>query len=267
MTKVPEARALTESAVLDLFIVLDSASGPEEFMASAEAILINPNNQLVLPVSLGIPDMLTAAGTRAIDIDNAPLVHEYLGELKLANAADSRLWNYLALGTYRTYMEERWPLVASDTNKEAWKRRVRDRWLLPCGSITRGRLVRHGIARLWWVAHHTYLPHVTEGIAKDDPYAFTREVFRNEDRLNAIFDREVGAFPQIRAAVLDHVAHLGADATDKYLQRIMQYLTLVHGYRDVGALDAEGVNNLVNLAASHALAGSKKPVTESSSYG
>ncbi|MFC6671838.1 DUF6339 family protein [Marinobacterium aestuariivivens] len=257
MTKVPEVRALTESAVLDLFAQLESASEPEVFLASANAILTKTDNQLALPVSLGVPDMLKATGTRAVDIENAPCVHEYLGELKLANAADARLWNYLAFGTYRTYMEARWPLLASDSDRDAWKRRVKDRWMLPIGSITRGRLVRHGIARLWWVAHLTYSPHATEGIAKDDPYAYTREVFRSEDRLNAIFDREVGAFPHVRAAVLDHAANLGAEATDKYLHRVMQYLTLVHGYRDVGALDAEGINNLVSLAAAHALAGAQ----------
>ncbi len=251
-----EARALTDSAVLDLYRELDLASSPEDFLARADAILSNPKNQLALPVRLGAPDTLVAKGTRSVDIDNAPIVHEYLGELKLADAADARLWNFLALGTYRSYMEDRWPLDLSGSSGDAWKGRVKDRWLLHSGSITRGRLVRHGIARLWWVAHLTYEPHAVDGIAKDRPHAYTREVFKSEDRLNAIFDREVGAFRLVRAAVLDHAASLGTKATDKYLHRIMQYLTLVHGYRDVGVLDTDGVKNLVKYAAKHAVAGS-----------
>jgi hypothetical protein len=50
-------------------------------------------------------------------------------------------------------------------------------------------------------------------------------------------------------AVLDHAADLGKNATDKYLHKIMQYLTLVHGYRDVGVLDLSAVRELVGMAA------------------
>ena len=200
-------------------------------------------------MSLGLPDALRVTGNRGVDIDNAPRVHEYIGEMDRANAADPRLWAFLAFGTYRDYMEKRWPLELSETDSENWKRRARDRWLLPIGRVTRGRLVRHGIARLWWVAHLTYTTNANEGIAKEDPYAYTREVFKSEDRLNAIFDREVGAVPEIVTSLLDHAASLGADATDKYLHRIMQYLALTNGYRDVGMLDAQALRDLVGIAA------------------
>lgn len=240
---IKEARALSESALLDLSNALKSASSPDEFFANAEAIVVNPKNHLPLPVNLGEPEKLSVDGNRALDVDNAPRVHEYLGEMDRANAADARLWTYLAFGTYREYMEKRWPL-----NTANWKGRVKDRWLLQSGSVTRGRLVRHGIARLWWVSHLTYTT-VNKGIAKDDAYAYTREVFKSEDRLNAIFDREVGAFPTVTLAVLDHAASLGATATDKYIQRIMQYLTLVNGYSDIGALDASALNDLIKIAS------------------
>ena len=242
---IPEARALSESALLELFNSLNSASSPDEFLSNADAILANPKNHLPLPVNLGKPDILSVVGNRAVDVDNAPRVHEYLGEMDRANASDARLWTYLAFRTYREYMEKRWPLK----NMAKWKERVKTRWLLHDGSVTRGRLVRHGIARLWWVAHLTYETLSNEGISKDDPYAYTREVFKSEDRLNAIFDREVGAFPTVITAVLNHAASLGAKATDKYLQRIMQYLTLINGYRDVGMLDSPTMSELVKTAS------------------
>ncbi|WP_286694899.1 DUF6339 family protein [Spongiibacter sp. UBA1325] len=251
MTKpIPEARALSESALLDLASALQEASTPVAFLASADAIIVKPDNLLPLPVSLGVPDTLNVEGSRAKDIDNAPRVHDYLGEIDRANASDARLWTYLAFGTYRDYMEKRWPLVDAGN----WKGRVKDRWLLPNGFVTRGRLVRHGIARLWWVSHLTFTLGAEDGIAKDDPYAYTKEVFRREDRLNAIFDREVGAFPTVMKAVLDHAASLGARASDKYLQRVMQYLTLISGYRDVGMLDIAGLRELVEIAALRASA-------------
>jgi len=246
---MPEARAITESTLLDIFNALETAVNPEEFFSSVDAIITKSDNQLPLPVSHGTPDPLKVEGTRAVDVENAPLVHQYLGEMDRANASDARLWSYLALATYRSYMEKRWPLVVSSVDADAWKRRVRDRWILHTGSVTRGRLVRHGIARLWWVSHLTYDRMASEGIAKNDPYAYAREVFKSEDRLNAIFDREVGAYPTVMRAVLDHAADLGNKATDKYLHKIMQYLTLVHGYRDIGILHFSEICGLVSMAA------------------
>lgn len=251
-TLVPEAKALTESALSDIFGALETAVKPEEFLAMVDAILANPKNILPLPVSLGLPDDLAVAGKRAVDVDNAARVHEYLGEMDRANASDARLWTYLAFGTFRDYMEKRWPLITDDSESDGWKRRVLDRWLLHNGSITRGRLVRHGISRLWWVAHLTFSPSAEDGIAQDDPYAYTKEVFKREDRLNAIFDREVGAFPTVATAVLDHAAALGDSATDKYVQSIMQYLTLINGYRDVGILDVGALNKLIDVASARA---------------
>ena len=244
------ARAITESALVDLFEVLDTEGTPEDFLAAADSIVVNPSNQLALPVSLGIPDGLSVEGSRSVDIENAPRVHEYFGEMDRANASDARLWTYLSFVTFRSYMEERWPLL-SDVD-DSWKSRVRDRWLLHNGSITRGRLVRHGIARLWWVAHLTYDPDSSSNATADDAYAYTKEVFKSEDRINALFDREVGAIPTVMKAVLTHAAELGTAAKDKYIQSIMRYLRLVNGYRDIGVLDQSTINNLVAIAAERA---------------
>lgn len=247
MTKTKhEAKALTESAVLDLFTALNEAASPADFLASADSIMAKSANVLPLPVSPGVPESIEAVGNRAIDVDNAPLVHEYLGEMDRANACDARLWTYLAFGTYRDYMEKRWPLEI-----DSWKGRVKDRWLLHVSSVTRGKLVRHGIARLWWVAHLTFAPGGEDGMAGDDAYAYTKEVFKSEDRINAIFDREVGAFPSIRRKVLEHANDIGSSATDKYLQRVMQYLTLVNGFRDLGVLEDSDLNELIDHAKSH----------------
>jgi len=242
-----EARAITESALLELFDALSSSTAPDDFFASADAIVAKPFNQLSLPVSHGIPNVLTVESKTGVDRENAPRVHEYLGEMDRANASDARLWVYLAFATYRSYMEKRWPLSPNDGG--SWKGRVRDRWLLHNGAITRGRLVRHGIARLWWVAHLTY--DCDSGTPREqlDGYALTQEVFKSEDRINALFDREVGAIPAVMKSVLNHAASLESAATDKYVQRIMRYLRLVNGYRDVGSLNQEVIEELVTTAS------------------
>lgn len=241
------ARALTHAALVALMEALNESAIPEDFLAAADAIIKNPSNLLQLPIDLGTPDTLTP-GTRndkGRDVDNAPLVYEYLGALDRSNASDRRLWTYLAFSTYRDYMEQRWPLSEVDN----WQSRVKDRWLMP--NATRGKLVRHGIARLWWVAALTYDPKKVHPLSQQtaDAFAYTREVFKNENRIIGFFDREVGAVPSIVRSVLEYACQDEANATDKNLDKLMRELTLVYGYRDIAVLDQHDARKLVAESA------------------
>ncbi|MBM6622267.1 DUF6339 family protein [Arthrobacter sp. JSM 101049] len=239
------ARSLTHQALVELQSALDAANTYEDFLAHADTIVHREENQLELPVELGAPEHLDATKVAGRDVQNAPLVYEYLGALDRANASDRRLWTFLAFSTYREYMENRWPLA----EVRNWKGRVRDRWLM--GNSTRGRLIRHGIARLWWVSSLTYDPQTKHPLAQaaGDPFAYTREAFKNEDRLNALFDREAGALPDLVRSVLEYATQGGPQATDKHLQVIMKEMTLVYGYRDISYLDADGLRSLVAESA------------------
>jgi hypothetical protein len=138
-------------------------------------------------------------------------------------------------------MEERWPLV-SDSN---WKNRVQTRWLLR--GTTRGRLVRHGTARLWWVTNLTYDAKCKYPLSKvnGDRYAYTRAVFRNEDRINALFDREAGAISSVVRSVLEHVGKNATYGRDDHMRALMKELTLVMGFRDLGVLSATDLDELI----------------------
>lgn len=243
------ARALTYPALIDMKAALDAAESPEDFLAAADDIIRRPENVLELPVDLGEAQQIAPTpGKSGVDVDNGPLVYEYLGAMDPANASDRRLWTYLAFGTYREYMEQRWA-IGSVGN---WKGRVEDRWLML--NATRGSLVRHGIARLWWVTSLTYDPKVEFPLsaASDDPFAYGRAVFRNEDRINALFDREAGALPPLVRAVLEHAAQAKEQATDGHIRALMKEVTLVYGYRDLGFLDADAIADLVkDLAHTH----------------
>jgi hypothetical protein len=142
-------------------------------------------------------------------------------------------------------MEKRWPLE----DIRSWKGRVQDRWLMLNSS--RGPLVRHGISRLWWVAALTYDAKKEYRLSKEagDAFAYTAEVFRNEDRLNALFDREAGALPDLVKAVLDHASQGGAYATDGHIRELMKEITLVYGYRDLSFLDRSALEALVAASA------------------
>lgn len=237
-------RALTYTALVELKNALDRSTTPEDFLAEADAIIGESDNLLELPFDTETPEALAAGspGESGRDVDNAPLVYEFLGALDRANASDRRLWTYLALDTYREYMEQRWPLVGVRN----WKGRAETRWLML--NATRGRLVRHGISRLWWIASLTYdagCQYPLSKLAGNDPFAYTRAVLQNEDRVNALFDREAGAIPALVRAVLEHAANDEAKGTDDYIRALMKELTLVYGYRDVAVLDDHGLEALV----------------------
>lgn len=236
------AKALTHAALTALKEALDQAQTPDDFLADADAIITNPANVLQLPFDSGTPDSLEpgSPGDSGRDVDNAPLVYEFLGALDRSNASDRRLWTFLAFATYRDYMEKRWPL----SEVSNWKSRVTDRWIMP--NATRGKLVRHGIARLWWVTSLTYDPKRDHMLSSgSDPFAYTREAFKNEDRIIQIFDREAGANPSLVRRVLEHAAQGGGYATDKHLVGLMKELTLVYGYRDIGVLNPETTQALI----------------------
>lgn len=241
------ARALTYKALVELKSALDAADSPNDFLAEADAIIANEENLLELPLDLGSPEFLDAGSPNDTgrDVENAPRVYEYLGALDRANASDRRLWTFLALSTYREYMEKRWPLE----DLRSWKGRVQDRWLMLNSS--RGPLVRHGISRLWWVAALTYDPKKEHPLSKEtgNAFAYTAEVFRNEDRLNALFDREAGALPDLVKAVLEHASQGGIYSTDGHIREVMKEITLVYGYRDLSFLEKSAFEALVAASA------------------
>ncbi|WDF35078.1 DUF6339 family protein (plasmid) [Arthrobacter agilis] len=241
------AHALTFEALVLLTRALETSNSPEDFLAAADAIIAQPDNVLPLPFDTGQPESLTPGINRekSRDADNATKVYEFLGALDRANASDRRLWTYLAFSTYRDYMELRWPLTEGNN----WKGRVKRRWLML--NVSRGPLIRHGIARLWWISSLTYDPRYKFSLSKSsgDPFAYTREVFRNEDRLLSLFDREAGALPGVVRVVLEHAAQGGTYSTDKHLGSLMMELTLAYGYRDLGVLSSEDLQTLVAQAA------------------
>jgi len=238
MTDTTSAAALTEEALTQLRTALDDASDAADFLAEADYIVAQPEHQLALPTDLGAPEPLDTENVQGRDVDNGPKVYEYLGAMDRVNAADGRLWTFLAFSTYRSYMDARWPL----SGLRNWQSRVEDRWLIT--RPTRGRLIRHGIARLWWVTALTHDARCVHPLAahSKDPFAYTRAVLRNEDRILALFDREVGAASTVVRSILEHLEDGPKRASEQYVRDLMKEVTLVYGFRDLATLDADALN-------------------------
>lgn len=114
--------ALSRNALDLLAERLDSSETPDDFFAEADIIITDSANLLEMPFSI-LPEEDLTYGQEAA---NARIVYNAIGALDRANAADGRLWTYLALATFREYMEVRWPL----TRVKNWKSRAQTRWLM-----------------------------------------------------------------------------------------------------------------------------------------
>jgi hypothetical protein len=236
------ARAVTVSALNEIRTKLESADTCEEFLFAVDELLRDPANLLELRDDHGEADPLTIDSKTAMDVHNGPLVYEFLGAQDPSNASDPRLWAYLAFSTYRDYMESRWPLESVRN----WKGRVNSRWLVK--SAGRAGLIRHGIARLWWITSLTHDPKMQFplSVGAEDSFAYTRAVFRNEDRIQGLFEREAGSIRPLVRAVLEYADRGQTDVTDFHIRELMKEITLVYGYRDIEVLDDTQLRELVD---------------------
>lgn len=112
----------------------------------------------------------------------------------------------------------------------------------------RSALVRHGIARLWWIAEQTYDPQLKHPISAStkDPYAYTKLAFAREDRLLGIFDREAGQIPGLTFALLDHIAASPKHAAESYVRELLKEVKREYGYREVAVLDDGQLERLLD---------------------
>lgn len=242
------ARSLTDHALAEARRILHEAESPADFFAGADALLADPANTLALPVELELShDVGSNLGSSGTDAEAAVAIFEFLGPMAPANAADARLWSYLALVTFREYMSARWPLEG-----DSWKGRAEKRWLL---RATREGLTRHGIARLWWLMDLTHDPHLAEPLsqASGDPLAYGRAALANQDRVVSIFERELGAHSNLVRSVLEHLES-SPSRTGNYVKALMKELVLVAGYRDFAVVDRDGARAAVEEAGDTVMA-------------
>lgn len=226
------AAVLRKDAADRIWSALNEAHSVRQFIEEASGIVSDRANLLALPFETSpLAELETRADRARSETQNAIALYEALGAMPRVAAADERLWTYLALGPCRQYMESRWPLEAT----RSWKGRAQARWLIK--SPTYGTLIRHGIARLWWLAELTYDPDLRNPLSadKDDPWAYLRVALGNEDRIIAIFDRDTALNSSVRFALLEYCQRHNASESD--LRALMKEVTLAAGYQDLSAVD------------------------------
>lgn len=229
MDSVTTDRVFTMNALNLIHSCLDHSESVPDFFAEVDALASDSMNTLALPGTVEFTQALDPSD----DGQNAAMVYDAIGALDRSNAADPRRWTYMALKSHRDYMSARWSLETARN----WKGRARDRWLIV--NPTRRGLVRHGIARLWWSAELTRDTHMERALSHrtGDPYAYTRWLFESEDRVQAIFERELGSNSAVMWTVLesleaDSVSNKGQAAKD-----LAKEVRVLGAYRNLEVLD------------------------------
>lgn len=130
------------------------------------------------------------------DTDAIKLVYENMKNLPAVLASEEIMWAALSLSDkFWPYVRKRWLIDAVkkycgtyDLPKEQGQLAEFKKWLLDRIFFGKSPLMRHVLARLWWIGRMTYI----EG-ENEDPYRLTNFVMRSEAIVTAIFDRSQGA--------------------------------------------------------------------------
>lgn len=234
--------SIFSSAALDILVERSKeAQNLRDFWAEVDEMAKNPEYLLPYPapiefLSMPSPDM-------KLDSENAIIMLESLGYLNPADAADPRLWSYLALITFREYMQERWPI----DEKKDLRSQLTAHWLLR--KPGRRQLIRHGIARLWWIASLTHDPDLKFTVSKNtgDAFSFTRWVLKNQDRAKSIFERQLGSNPQVRAAIFEALYDSNATNLKNEIESVAQNLNLESGFRHLDLVDSSELIDLIEV--------------------
>lgn len=238
---------LTEDALNLLTYELRQNDNVADFFHAADEIAMDAKYRIPLPEALELPQELSSA--QKDDASNAIMLYEALGEMSPANAADSRLWTYLTFVGIRDYMEQRWdPNTSSNLNNY-----VRDHWLM--NSQSARIRVRNGAARLWWVTHLTVDHYFEHELSQEtnDPYAYTKWVFGNENRRQSLFERNIGRSPIVRWAAMETLGRDSSTDASNVTKRFFRRLNLQAGFQRLERLPEAELKTLMERTLQESL--------------
>lgn len=118
------------------------------------------------------------------DFENVRKIYDGLRNLSDSNAADERIWDALALKNFYPYVKYRW-----GKNGSIDEAAIRNKYLFGYGK--RRSLLRHAIARLWWIGRLTY------DEKRKDKYELTRFLCSHPDFLMHVLERSFSSNPRI----------------------------------------------------------------------
>lgn len=232
----------TTAALTALSIRLKTSEEPSEFFDFVDELASDPKSVLTIPVPIQWDQPLLPGG-KACEAANAVEVYNAIGPVNRVVASDPRLWSYLALVTHREYMAERWPW----DEDESFAAAINRRWLLT--ATTARILVRHGIARLWWIPNLTFDGDLQEPLSKmdNDPFAYSSWILQNENRRQYLFEGLIGRTPSLRWAAMRALVDAPEEVPASYAARkLAKSINLEAGFRNLQAMSEHSLESLVS---------------------
>lgn len=107
---------------------------------------------------------------------NAIKIHEKYKDLPLSLASSDHFWTTLAHTKFYKYMKTRWPVTEKTKPSN-----IKSRYFF--SSTNQKSRTRHGLARLWWVAHLTY-----DENNQEDPYYYTSITTEDQELYSLIME-------------------------------------------------------------------------------
>ena len=185
-----------------------------------------------------LPDLKLPEDGALYDLENTKALYRELRGLTRTQAADERLWAFLAHEKYWSYMRLRWPVEGGPVKDRSKPIAfIRERYFF---MSNRDRaLVRNGIARLWWYGHASY------DTSLQDPFELTALLLDKLDITQSLLERNFSRNDQITRGVLlavkDWKVLRKAMPEREQFRSAMRHLTRKGGVTILDALNAEEV--------------------------
>lgn len=192
----------------------DSTINLEEYLIETLGINFNEKSKFINPRINFIKN--NTKDPKSTDFKNSKLIYNAFKNLTKSQASDIRLWaGYAINDDVYDYLKFRW----GDTDKTILYRIV---------SHSKGKrgLVYHGIARLWWFAHLTYLEE------ENDQYELTEFIFNYPHIMEKMIYRNFSNSNTIRLGVIRGIKKFienGGEYKTEKLDSLYKQISLISG--------------------------------------
>lgn len=165
------------------------------------------------------------------DLNNIKELYSKL-ELSESQASDERLWVGMAFDCFFDYMVKRWSI-----NSEV---DIMNHYFFAYSK--QRSLMRHGLARLWWIGH------MTHDSDRKNPYELTEFILEDSDYISSIFERNFSNNKIVLRAMMDALLESrkqGIKVNRDTVRKISQHLIILGGIYIIDVWSYEEIYNRV----------------------
>jgi len=170
-------------------------------------------------------DLLKISNDPTFDTENAIKFYERNKNLPTTLASSNHYWTTLAHTKYYNYMQTRWAV-----NENTKPSNIETRYFF--SSTNQKSRARHGLTRLWWIAHLTYNENNPQ-----DLYYYTKIATRDQELYNLIMEtKHIAQNKKALFAMLDIIIYV-FDLQEKgevgnfhkrnFYRKLMQQINLI----------------------------------------